>query len=189
MFLLVNGTNYKQMNMSAIKRGTPVKHSGYGEGLINKENLTNYEIFFEKAGKVTISKDNDELDILPDEADGAVPSPVAISEIEEAIVHVLDKYIGLPETVELGDKWKDGTLILQPADPELQGKEIPVETFFHKIVMMRDKLRVLEQNINNNSKLDDEDKVNLQQYISRIYGSFTSFNVLFKHKEDYFSSK
>jgi hypothetical protein len=176
--------------MSAIKRGTPVKHSGYGEGLINKENLTNYEIFFEKAGKVTISKDNDELDIFPDEEGGAASFPIiSVNEIEEAIVHVLDKYIGLPETVELGDKWKDGTLLLQPANPELQAKEIPIETFFHKIVMMRDKLRVLEQNINNHSKLDDGDKVNLQQYISRIYGSFTSFNILFKHQEDFFSSK
>jgi len=77
-------------------------------------------------------------------------------------------------------------MILQPANKDLAPKEIPVETFFHKIVMMRDRLRVLEQNINSSSSLTDEEKVNLQQYISRIYGSMTSFNVLFENKEDYF---
>jgi len=77
-------------------------------------------------------------------------------------------------------------MILQPGTAGLKSKEIPIETFFHKIVMLRDRLRVLEQQINSNAKLTDEDKVNMQQYITRCYGSMTTFNVLFKNNEDYF---
>lgn len=89
------------------------------------------------------------------------------------------------EVVPLGDKWKEGVMILRSGDPTLKDKEIPIDAFFHKIVMTRDRLRVMEQRINA-SKLTDEEKVNLQQYITRIYGSLTTFNVLFRYKEHYF---
>jgi hypothetical protein len=86
----------------------------------------------------------------------------------------------------LAEKWTGGKIILQPVNPDAATKEIPIDAFFHKIVMVRDRLRVLEQNINTHKKLTDEEKVHLQQYITKIYGSLTSFNVLFKDKSDHF---
>jgi len=99
---------------------------------------------------------------------------------------ILRKWSDLQEVVPLGDRWVGGTVIIKPKDPHLQPKEIPIDDFFHKIVMLRDRLRVLEQGINSNSKLSDEDKVNLQQYITRCYGSLTTFNILFKIKDHQF---
>lgn len=77
-------------------------------------------------------------------------------------------------------------MILQPADKSQKPKELPIEVFFHEVVMLRDRIRVMEQQINAHKKLSDEDKVNLQQYITRIYGTLTTFNVLFKNKEHWF---
>ena len=92
----------------------------------------------------------------------------------------------ISEVIPIADKWKGGKLILEPKDTNLASKEIPIDTFFHKIVMVRDRIRVMEQKINS-SKLDDQDKIDLQQYITRIYGSLTTFNVLFKIKAHQFS--
>ena len=108
------------------------------------------------------------------------------SNTEASLLKILRLWGNVSEVVKLGDKWTGGTMLLQPKDTSLKPKEIPVEVFFHKIVMARDRLRVLEQNINGNKNLSDEEKVNLQQYITRIYGSFTTFNVLFKNKEHWF---
>jgi len=91
--------------------------------------------------------------------------------------------------VELGDRWNDGELVLVPGKEETQEKRIPLDVFFKKIVMVRDKLRVLEQKVNGNKNLSDEEKVQLQQYITGCYGSLTSFNILFKHKEDQFAGQ
>src|SRR5437660_9792416 len=91
-----------------------------------------------------------------------------------------------PQAVELGNKWIGGKIEIWPRDAALGAKELPIDSFFHKIVMVRDRLRVLEQQINGHPKLDDEDKLHLQQYITRCYGSLTTFNALFKSKEDHF---
>lgn len=171
--------------MEDLTVGTRVEHPRYGEGIISKDNLTAYEIFFERGGKIEITKRNTDLVVL--EANESAPKTgLTLNEIEKVMSYVLDKHAALTEVIPLGEKWVGGTMSLQPANLDLKPKEIPIETFFHKIVMLRDRLRVLEQSINSNKSLCDEEKVNIQQYITRAYGSLTTFNVLFSDKEHFF---
>jgi hypothetical protein len=172
--------------MEELTAGTRVDHPRYGEGIVSKNKLTAYEIFFEKGGKIEITKRNTDLKVLEKQEDANPQQGLSIAEIERVISYVLDRYGALNEIVPLGDKWQGGTMLLQPANPESKPKEIPIEAFFHKIVMLRDRLRVLEQNINSHPVLTDEEKLNLQQYITRIYGSLTTFNVLFSEKSHFF---
>ena len=106
-------------------------------------------------------------------------------ELKALVRSVIREEMELQQT-PLGEKWIGGTLVLRPGRAGLQEKELPIEAFFHKIVMVRDRLRVLEQQINSSEKLTDPEKVQLQQYITRCYGSLTTFNVLFKDKSDHF---
>ena len=166
--------------------GTRVDHEKYGEGIISKSTSLTYKVIFVRGGEIEFSKMSVEFDIIEENEVEDNQPKLNIKEVEKMIKFILDRYNGIEHKVALGDKWQGGTLTMQPANLDLKPKEMPIETFFHKIVMMRDRLRVLEQNINSHNILTDEDKVNLQQYISRIYGSMTSFNVLFDDKEDYF---
>lgn len=171
--------------MEELAAGTRIDHPRYGEGIISKNKITSYEIFFERGGKIEISKRNNELEVI--EAPEEKPkNSLTLAEIEKVLRFVLEKQGALQEIVPLSDKWTGGNMLLQPANPALKPKEIPVESFFHKIVMVRDRLRVLEQNINSHPSLSDQEKVNMQQYITRIYGSLTTFNILFSDKEHYF---
>lgn len=106
-------------------------------------------------------------------------------ELKGLLREVLDETLGVSE-VSIGKKWSGGELVLRPGNKDLQEKTIPVEVFFHKIVMLRDRLRVLEQKINAHAVLTDEEKVDMQQYITRIYGSLTTFNMFFADKGEQF---
>ncbi len=106
-------------------------------------------------------------------------------ELIEILGNFLEEETTIRDTT-IAEKWRGGQMILQPADEGLQGKAIDIEVFFTKIVRLRDNLRVLEQRINSNNKLSSEDKANMQQYITKSYGTLTTFNVFFKNKKDNF---
>lgn len=170
------------------RTGDYVKHPLYGKGTIVKIETTFYTVQFPNRGNMDISKRTEDLEILPAEAEtpAAADEELSWSKLETTIRRVLTEYSDIQQIVLLGDRWQGGTLVLQPADQGLKAKEIPLETFFHKIVMVRDRLRVLEQQINSHPKLSEEDKIDMQQYITRCYGSLTSFNILFKEQGHHF---
>jgi len=173
------------MDTIDIKVGTRVEHPRYGEGIIAKINLGVYTVFFEDGGKMEIPKTSTNLAILESPDEGRIEA-VTARDLRQAVASVLDEYGSLPAEVELGNKWIGGKVVLHPGGDSLQPKEIPMDVFFKKITMVRDRLRVLEQNINSSTSLNDEEKIHIQQYITRAYGSLTTFNVLFAEKEDYF---
>lgn len=168
--------------------GTRVKHPLYGAGIILDNSMESaYNVTFKHHGEKSIPKNFEDLTIielapLPDER-------ISLGDLEKVITQVMREWSGFSELVPLGDRWKGGTMILKPADESQKPKEIPIETLFHKIVMIRDRMRVLEQNINKSKNLSAEEKVHIQQYITRSYGSLTTFNVLFKHKDDQFKGE
>lgn len=170
-----------------ISVGNKVRHENYGLGTVIKVDEFTYTIDFGTRGTIDVSARNTDLlkviESRPELEDKEVP----VSDIQDMLIRILDTYNGIQEVVPLGEKWIGGTMILQPGNPSLKSKELPIETFFHKIVMLRDRLRVLEQNINSHAKLSDEEKINMQQYITRVYGSLTTFNVLFKNPDHQFT--
>ena len=172
------------MDQTTLGIGTRLQHTQYGPGVIVGVRYAAYLISFINHGLKEIDKTDPKLDeIIPENVTEEIETH---SDVEKSLLKILRLWGDVSEIVPLGDRWKGGMMLLQPADKTQKPKEIPVDIFFHKIVMLRDRLRVLEQHINAHKQLSDEDKVSLQQYITRIYGSLTTFNVLFKNKEHWF---
>ena len=176
------------MKLSELHLGQRVAHPQYGEGLVKAINEYAAEIQFNDGRKPV---EPEAAGLVPAEASAslsglAVPLEQLIREIVESAVDRLG--LQKPDAIvnELGKRWKGGKLVLHSADPTLTPKEVELELFFHKLVMMRNQLRVLEQKINGNEVLSSAEKFDCQQYITRCYGSMTTFNLLFKEKESYF---
>jgi hypothetical protein len=176
------------MKIETLHIGMKVRHPQYGVGTVRSLNDKTAEIEFDGAQR-TIAPGSSDLQ----SAEGTA----TLSELEMPLAnlirdtaHAVVEALGLEQkdvlVEDLATRWQRGTLVMQSADSSLQPKEVPLETFFHKIVMIRNNLRVLEQKVNASDKLSDADKFDLQQYITRCYGSLTTFNILFKNKDDQF---
>jgi len=175
------------MDQLKLGLGTRLQHTQFGPGVIAGVRYASYLISFIHHGVKEIDKNDTHLDeIIPENVSSEIET---LSETEKSLLKILRLWNGHSEIVPLGDRWSGGALLLQPKDKTQKPKEIPIEAFFHKIVMLRDRLRTLEQQINSHKILSDEEKLNLQQYITRIYGSLTTFNVLFKNKEQWFEGE
>ena len=179
------------MNIESIHVGMQVRHPEYGVGRVEVVQKETVDVRFDSGFKTLEPKLSG---LTPAEATAAVAGlDMPLAQLIEQVVGRTVDALGLEKPGKdidgLGARWHGGKLVLHPADPTLQTKEIPLEVFFHKIVMMRNQFRVLEQKINANEKLTDGEKVEMQQYISRCYGTLTSFNVLFRDKADHFSGK
>jgi len=162
--------------MSNPIKGDLVRHEQSGIGRVQEASGGDCIVYFPRLDKRTTVLE-DELQVLSD------AETTAYDMMKLAAFEISSE--GLPK-IELGNRWQGGELIMKPGDAKLAQKSVPIESFFHKIVMVRDRLRVMEAQINGHKVLTDSEKVELQQYITRIYGSLTTFNVLFKDKQDFF---
>jgi hypothetical protein len=180
------------MKTESLHLGQRVRHPEYGSGTVKSISESITEIQFDLGGKRSVAPEQSGLAPLDAQASvSGLEMPLKQFVTETVAAAIAELGLEKPDSVvdQLGIRWHRGKVVLHPADPTLQTKEIPLEVFFHKVVGVRNQLRVLEQKINAHTALTDGDKVEMQQYISRCYGSLTTFNVLFKNKEDQFSSK
>jgi hypothetical protein len=176
------------MKIHELHIGMKVKHPHHGIGTVKSLTEQTADIRFNDATR-TIAPENSGLE--PAEARAAINGlDMPLTQFIEKTTQAILSGLGLEKpgdvVEQLGARWVGGRVVLYPADPSLQSKEVPLDIFFHKIVMLRNNLRVLEQKINAHEKLADADKVEFQQYITRSYGSLTTFNILFKNKQDQF---
>jgi hypothetical protein len=168
--------------MELLGIGSRIKHPSFGIGVVIRLHRKIYDVCFIEGGIKPVAKD-----FTVEVIERVEPEyNVSFSEAEDALIKILREWSDITEVVSIADKWKNGVLILRPGDRLLKENEVPIDVFFNKIVMLRDRLRVMEQKINAHKLLSNDEKVDLQQYITRIYGSLTTFNVLFKHKGDQF---
>ena len=169
--------------------GMRVRHAGYGTGEVIALDRNTCEILFDDGERRKVSPQGSGIEPVEATADISGMTTTLEKLIRQVAEGTIDR-LGIEKPQEsvsgLLPKWSGGVLSMQPGNPDLQSKEVPIETFFHKIVMVRNQLRVLEQKVNSNKELGEGDKVELQQYITRCYGSLTTFNVLFREKEDQF---
>ena len=176
------------MSTPILTVGMKITHPHHGEGIVEKVSEGSADIRF---GSILRTIDPRLADISVPEptvkiGEAEVPLKRFVEGVAESVIERLGVEKGDKHISEIGARWHKGKVVMHPADPTLQTKEIPLEVFFHKIVMVRNNLRVLEQKINAHTKLEDAEKVEMQQYITRCYGSLTTFNILFKEKEDQF---
>ena len=188
---ITEGADAMALKIDNLHIGMRVNHPRYGLGVVKALTQHTADISFDDAPR---SLDPETAELASAEATAALreldmPLASLIRETAEAVVQSLGIEQKQDVVEGLANRWQEGKLVLQSADSSLQPKDIPLETFFHKIVMIRNNLRVLEQKVNASEKLSDADKFDMQQYITRCYGSLTTFNVLFKNKEDQFSTK
>ncbi len=167
--------------------GSRVEHPHFGRGVIVDVTSEIYVTWFKSQNTTkNIGKDFD-LRVIEAVETGTEPEGgITLSDIELALDNVLERRLHEMQLVPMANKWNNGTLVLKPGDDTMQAKEMPIEGFFHKIVMVRDRLRLIEQKVNAHKVLTDEEKVDLQQYITGIYGSLTTFNVLFRESHHQF---
>ncbi len=171
------------MENQSLGIGSIINHPEFGKGVIIQLTSDTYEVTFIDHGIKKILKTYEGLEVIKvvdEETD-----IISYDKVEKSFMRIMRNITDIQETVSIADKWAGGRIIFEPGSANYKGKDMPIDAFFHKIVMLRDRLRVMEQRINS-SNLSETEKINLQQYITRVYGTLTSFNVLFAEKDHHF---
>ena len=177
------------MRVEDLRIGMKVRHPGYGSGEVVSIDRHTCEILFDDGQKRTVSPQGSGLGPMEPQAEVTgltVPLESLIRKVASGLIERFGIEDPSGSVDDLLQRWQRGTMILKPEKDDLAPKEIPMETFFHKIVMVRNQLRVLEQKVNSHPRLEEAEKVELQAYITRCYGSLTTFNLLFRDRDSGF---